>query len=213
MKNAEQDANVTDEFKKLMKDFITDILNTFPEYHEKFTEDELECLKNADEQNDEKINNVLQYCLTVYPERFFDILYENEDLFKEEEGKNTNFFKNIDFKDIWKENISENTMKILWKYLQLVLFSITNNLNDTSCFKDTARLFEAIDENELKNKLEEVIESINDVFDISGMMQSDNSNNIHDINNLFKDMMEKMDLSDNDIDEEKFENMMKNVAK
>ena len=42
------------------------------------------------------------------------------------------------------------------------------------------------------------------------MMQSDSSNNIHDINNLFKELMEKMDLSDNDIDEEKFEDMMKN---
>ena len=148
----DEKANVTGEFKKLMKDFITDILNTFPEYHEKFTEDELECLKNIDEQDDEKVNNVFKYCLNVYPERFFDILYENEDLFKDDD-KNTCFFKNIDFKNIWKENISDNTKKIIWKYLQLTLFSVTNNLNDTSCFKDTARLFEAIDEDELKIQL------------------------------------------------------------
>ena len=181
----ESDKMITDDFKKLMKDFINDILNTFPEYQAKFTENELEFLKISD-HDDEKIQYVFNYCFSVYPERFFDILYENDDLFLDEE-KNTNFFENIDFKDIWKEDISDNTKKIIWKYLQLILFSITNNLDDTTCFKDTAKLFEAIDENELKQKLEEVVSSISDVFDISGLDQKED-NNIHDINNLFKDM-------------------------
>jgi len=201
----DSDKMITDDFKKLMKDFINDILNTFPEYHVKFTDNELEFLKISD-HDDEKIQSVFNYCLNVYPERFFDILYENDDLFLDDE-KNTNFFENIDFKDIWKEDISDNTKKIIWKYLQLILFSITNNLDDTTCFKDTAKLFEAIDENELKQKLEEVVSSISDVFDISGLDQKDN--NIHDINNLFKDMMDNMDLSNNDMKSKDFEEMMK----
>ena len=102
--------------------------------------------------------------------------------------------------------------KIIWKYLQLILFSITNNLDDTTCFKDTAKLFEAIDENELKQKLEEVVSSINEVFDISGSMH-DKEHNIHDINNMFKDMMNKVDFSNNDINEKEFEDMLKDFMK
>ena len=201
----DSDNQITDDFKKLMKDFINDILNTFPEYHDKFTEDELEFLKISD-NNQQKMQNVFDYCLTVYPERFFDILYENDELFLDEE-KNTKFFKNINFKEIWNSDISENTKQIIWKYLQLILFCITNNLDDTTCFKDTAKLFEAIDENELKQKLEEVVSSINNVFDISGENSND-TENIHEINNLFKNMMGKIDLSNN-MNEKDFEEMMK----
>jgi len=198
------DKQITEDFIKLVKDFMNDILNTFPEYHDKFTDDELEFLKTSNKSKD-KIENVFNYCLNVYPERFFDILYENDELFTDN-NKNTNFFKHIDFKDIWKSDISDNTKKIIWKYLQLILFCITNNLDDTTCFKDTAKLFEAIDENELKGKLEEVISSINDVFDISGIKQN---NDIHEINDLFKNMMDNMDLSNNDMKDVDFEEMMK----
>jgi hypothetical protein len=188
------------EFKKLTKDFINDILNTFPEYHDIFTDDEVEFLKIND-HDEIRINKVFKYCLNIYPERFFDILYENDEMFTDD-SKNTNFFKNIDFKDIWKD-ISDNTKKIIWKYLQLILFCITNNLNDTTCFKDTAKLFEAIDENELKKKLEEVVSSITDVF------ECDNSNN------LFKNMPGEKSMEDmmkQFTGNKDFEEMMKNVV-
>ena len=44
----------------------------------------------------------------VYPERFFDILYQNQDIFSDEEI-NTKFLPNIEFKNLWKEDIIENT--------------------------------------------------------------------------------------------------------
>ena len=83
------------------------------------------------------------------------------------ENINTNFFENIDFKNIWNSNISDNTKKIVWKYLQLVLFSLSNNIEGIESFGETAKLFEAIDENELKTKLEEVISSMGNIFDMS----------------------------------------------
>ena len=199
---------ITSEFKKLIKDFMNDILNTLPEFHEKFTENELEFLKMTN-QSEAKLQFVFNYCLEIYPERFFDILYENDEIFIDDD-KNTCFFKNIDFKDIWKLNISDNTKNIIWKYLQLILFSVTNNLDDTTCFKDTAKLFEAIDENELKDKIKNVVSSINNVFDISGMMNSNSEKSFNDMNNLFQDMMKNMDLSNNNINETEFEDMMKN---
>ena len=187
------------ELVKIMRDFICDILNTFPEYHEKFTENELEFLQ--DTPNKEKIYQVFEYCKKIYPPLFFDLLYEKEELFVHAE-KNTHFFENIDFKMIWKENISDNTKKIIWKYLQLVLFSLSNTIDGAETFGDTAKLFEAIDEGELKTKLEEVVGSMNDIFDSS-------KNAVPDFKNMMEKMSENMDLSG--AFGEEFANMMEQM--
>ena len=179
MSQNNEQVNYPEELDKILKDFITDILNTFPEYHEFFTENELDFLN--DTPNMKKRKKVFDYLKKVYPERFFDILYENVDIFNDSEI-NTNFFENIDFKLLWKENISDNTKKIIWKYLQLVLFSMSKNIDGSESFGDTAKLFEAIDEDELKSKLEEVVSSMESIFDQSG-----NSENLY-----FREMMEKM---------------------
>ena len=159
---------VPDEFKKVMKDFYKDILTSFPEYKEKLGENEINFLTETDDNNASILFN---YCQNLYPERFFDILYQNVDIFDNSE-MNTLFLPNIEFKDIWKEDISEKTREVIWKYLQLVLFSVTSNMDDSDSFGDTAKLFEAINEDELKKKLEETMEQMNGVFsDISGDFQ------------------------------------------
>ena len=53
----------------------------------------------------------------------------------------------------------------MWKYLQLILFSIVSNISDGDSFGDTAKLFESINEDEFKNKLEETINNMKDMFE------------------------------------------------
>jgi hypothetical protein len=78
---------------------------------------------------------------------------------------NVNFLPDIDFREIWNTpDISSNTRDTIWKYLQLILFSIITNISDRDSFGDTAKLFEAINEDELKNKLEETIKNMQDLF-------------------------------------------------
>lgn len=159
---------IPEEFKKVIKDFYKDILTSFPEYKEKLRENEINFLTDTDDNNALILFN---YCQNLYPERFFDILYQNEEIFDNSEI-NTNFLPNIAFKDIWKEDISIKTKTIIWKYLQLVLFSVTNNMDNSESFGDTAKLFEAINEDELKKKLEETMGKMNGMFnDISGDFQ------------------------------------------
>jgi len=80
-------------------------------------------------------------------------------------GASNEFLPGVDFREIWAtEDITDNTKDIIWKYLQLILFSIVNNLSDMGSFGDTAKLFEAIDDSELKNKLEEVISEMGSMF-------------------------------------------------
>jgi hypothetical protein len=55
------------------------------------------------------------------------------------------------------------------KYLQLILFSIITNVSDQNSFGDTAKLFEAINEDELKGKLDETFKNMQDLFSGMGM--------------------------------------------
>ena len=47
MSQNNEQVNYPEELDKILKDFITDILNTFPEYHEFFTENELDFLNDT----------------------------------------------------------------------------------------------------------------------------------------------------------------------
>ena len=164
------------EFFKITKDMLNDLLTTFPEYEESITKQENDILAG-----DVSNNELFEYCCSVYPARFFDILYKNDDIFKNEEI-DTKFLPNIDFKYFFEQNISENTKDTLWKYLQLILFTVAGNINDQECFGETAQLFEAIDENVLKSKLEETMKDMSSIFDLSNV-EFDSSDNFFDLSN------------------------------
>jgi hypothetical protein len=109
---------------------------------------------------------LFKYIKKIYPERFFDILYQNESIFTNNEI-NTTFLPNINFSNLWNQDISDNTKTIIWKYLQLILFTAINDESNSQSFGETAKLFEAINEDELKKKLEETMEHMNNIFDVS----------------------------------------------
>ena len=162
--------SISVEFKTVMLDFLRDIDCSFPEYRETLSR-YLGYSHEMKPMPDDLYIELYSYCRMVYPARFFDILYKNEEFFKVEGSASTGdnssmFLPNVDFREIWHtEDISDNTKDIIWKYLQLILFSIVNNLSDMGSFGDTAKLFEAIDEGELKSKLEEVIGSMSSFFE------------------------------------------------
>ena len=156
---------VTEELFKIFKDFIKDILITFPEYKDKLHHG-LQLIYNTDEPSDNPaIEELVEHCNKIYPPLFFDILYQKEEIFQ---TPPLYFLPEIDFCELWKLDISTKTRTIIWKYLQLILFSIVNTQKKGDTFGATAKLFEAIDEQEFKNKLEETIEQMTEIFNISG---------------------------------------------
>jgi len=163
------------DFKKIIIDMTKDILISFPELAPTMNVH----LKNVVTDNDEScesIDFVFKHCMKTYPDKFFDILYQNDTIFTNEKN-NADFLPDIDFKLLWKENLTDKTRETIWKYLQLVLFTIVSNKEAFSgeSFGNTAKLFEAINEEEFKSKLEETISQMKDVFDMSG--NSDTSEN------------------------------------
>lgn len=160
--NEDFKGKISEEFLKIINDFTSDILVTFPEYTEKISQ--WWNIKESGDNQRENAENVFRHCIKVFPERFFDILYKNTDIFASNSDMNVEFLPQIDFKLLWKEDISDSTRDTIWKYLQLILFSVIGSMNDTSEFGDTAKLFEAINEEELKTKLEETLKNMETLF-------------------------------------------------
>ena len=139
------------EFKKIISDFVTDISTVFPEHSEACA-----TLHGMDAAA------VFDHCKCTYAPQFFNILYRNDTVLFAEPIE---LLPGLNFKALWETpDISDTTKEAIWKYLQLVMFSVVSDLSDTSTFGDAAKLFEAIDENVLKSKLEEVMEQMQDMF-------------------------------------------------
>lgn len=156
------DLEVPAEFSKIITDFIADIVTTFPEYTgliKRWWSVEADEARKQREQT-----FVFRHCVKTVPERFFDILYKNVEMFADDSETNTEFLPGIVFKQLWKCDISEATRETIWKYLQLILFSVIGSVHNSAEFGDTAKLFEAINEDELKAKLSETLENMSTLF-------------------------------------------------
>lgn len=144
-------------FYKVVKDFIQDIVTTFPELT--LTPD-LQAIRNSElEPRSDELNKsytvVYEHVLREFPLRFFDILYEKSELFQE----TRTLLPGIDFKLLWNENITENTKSVIWKYLKLILLMILGGEGEHS------KLFENINMDEMKEKLNDTMNDIHSFFD------------------------------------------------
>jgi hypothetical protein len=143
-------SNINQELLQILKEFVKDLNRTFPdkmnsEYYNNF---------------DDNLVNAYEFCKETYPKHFFDILYQNEEIFNEK----IELLPNIDFNELWQEDISDTTKATIWKYLQLILFSIIGELKSDESFGDTAKLFEAINQEEFKQKIEDTIGDMENLF-------------------------------------------------
>jgi hypothetical protein len=155
---SDESAPIPKEFRQIMRDFLRDLFTTFPEYKSTV-------LVTVAEDENAPLDELFCYVKKVFPERFFDILYKNDDIFKEDSGKNTEFLPGIDFSVIWRmDDVSDSIRDTIWKYLQLIMFSVLETIQTQESFGDTAKLFEAINEEELKSKIQETVEQMKGLF-------------------------------------------------
>ena len=150
-------------FGSIIGDLITDLHSTFPEFGDKF-----ELYQQTDFAS-KHLDDVYQHAVKVFPERFFDILYQNVEIFQDD--TNTEFLPGVDFKLFFTcEGVSEDTKKTLWKYLQLMLFMVVENVQDKSMFGEASTMFEGINQEELQSKLSEAMNGLGDLFKNIGKM-------------------------------------------
>lgn len=160
MSEKEEVSKFTEEFRSSITDFAKDLVTTFPEYTnflEKWTQAET---------TDEEFQKLFEYCLKVYPERFFDILNQDVSLFSEESTLNVSFFPGLSFKTIYNcEGISDKTRETIWKYLQVILLILVKSMQDKMNFGEAMDIFNKIDVSELQGQLENAMSNISKFFE------------------------------------------------
>ena len=73
------------DFKKVIVDMTKDILASFPEQEETLNIDLKNLVFETDKDKlDKSLEFIFIYCKTFYPPRFFDILYQNNEIFYKE---------------------------------------------------------------------------------------------------------------------------------
>ena len=153
-----------EKFPEIISDFTADLTTTFPEYADLWSKwVGMKSGSSPAELIDTQ--HLFEYCLLVYPERFFDILYQNDDIFLPESTINTFFLPEVDFRRLYHcPDVSETTRKTLWKYLQLLLITIMTSINNKNSFGESANLFDGINESDLQTKLTETIDNLSSFF-------------------------------------------------
>jgi len=195
-------------FRSVISDFVNDLSITFSDYSylwSKWSEPEL---------SEIELRELFDYCLKVYPERFFDILYQNEDIFSETSNVNIYFLPKVSFKFLFHcEGITEKTKKAIWKYLQLILFTIVGGIKDKTNFGDAMNLFQGIDEGELQEKLKDTMSGITDFFSNMEAFGEDEEekNTTEGANNSEEPVENNENNEDAENFGEKFKNMFENM--
>ena len=115
------------EFNRVIKDFIRDIIHTYPELENSLQEDIKQIHANELVPFTDELQKsylvVYEHVLHILPTKFFDILYEKADLFKEP----CLFLPGIDFKTLWNENITEQTKKLAQSKAEKYGYKIVNS--------------------------------------------------------------------------------------
>ena len=195
------------DFSKIIKDLLNDLNNTFNDKVDSIINNDIDLKtiinyelpdnKEYDEEFISCVENIFNYCKSVYPINFFNILYQNQDMFKDD--SNTEFLPGIQFSDLFFDTTSDNTKETLWKYLQLILFSIITNIEDKESFGNNEKLFEAINSDEFKNKLEETVKNMEGLFNFNNT----DDENTGDVSNSdpfnFNKVFESMNMDPSNI--------------
>ena len=173
------DTQVPEEFARVLKDFVRDLNNTFPEYTPLISkwwkfESEYAYIENEEERKEAFEQGIttstkiaFDFCKKRLASRFIDILYQNEEIFKPDSTIDTEFLPHIHFKTLWNFDVSDKTRETMWKYLQLIVFSIIGTLENKEAFGDTTKLFDLINQDEFKTKLEDTLSKMQEIFDSS----------------------------------------------
>ena len=203
----EKKSIIPNNFRSLVKDFVNDLMTVFPEY------DFLFAKWSVPNISDEELKTLLDYCSKVYPERFFDILYKNEEIFQENSDIDTHFLPRMNFQLLFNcEGVSDKSKESMWKYLQLMLFTVVGNIDDKKSFGETMNIFEGIEEGMLQEKLEETMKGITEAID---KMTSSVNDLTEQMDEIRKESSSNTDASNNEIpsndDTDDFKDAFRNI--
>jgi len=146
-------------FRETISDFANDLSLTFPEFSELWN------VWTDATTTEIEFRQLFLHCLTVYPERFFDIIHQNEEIFAETSEVNTHFLPNVEFKHLYHcDGVSPKTREVIWKYLQVILFLLVGSVQDKINFGEAMNMFDTMNQGDLHEKLKDVMSGVSEFF-------------------------------------------------
>jgi len=168
-----------------MKEYLNELINTYPETQEPILANYRALLEGRDDKND-----FYAKCFYTKINNFLALIAKRDASLFETPGKV--FIEGIDLYTVWNNtNSTEENRAAIWKYLQLILFTVVGGVKDKATFGETMNLFDGIDENELNEKLKETMSGISEFFS--------------NITNNFDENNETSENGENKNDEKQFE--------
>ena len=153
--------DIPKEFAPLMIEFIDAVSTTFPEYKPIISK-----WWGYDSHTGTQLHDLFAHCLQVYPARFTDIIYNNEDIFKDSSSVNVDFLPGISFKFLWSCNdITPQTRETIWKYLQTVVLCVVGSVDTENMSEDMKTILNKIDEETFKERLCDTVNEIQKLFE------------------------------------------------
>jgi hypothetical protein len=152
---------IPENFQTTITDMSNDFSKTFPEYKELWKNWTSESFQSMTESEvNVELNYLLKYVLSIYPERFLDIISQNEKIFEVDAKANTLLLPGIDFKLLFNcQGVSNSTKSTMWSYLKTILLSVVGEN-----FGGMSDMFDGLNEDELCAKLSETIDRMGDFF-------------------------------------------------
>ena len=182
-------------FNSTLKLFVTNINKLYPEYSDILNEYYNDILEN-DSCNDDKYVKRFMRKFTEHKEA---ISTKNNELFSD----SICFLKNIDFKDIWENEITEKSIKdTIWDYLQTLYVIGETIISDSNKIKSLVeslkkkRENEPLDENdsEENKELMDMLKNLSEKKDATNIDENILNNGL--IGNLAKELAGDINLDD-----------------
>ena len=140
---------MSDKLDDLLISFIKDIIKVFPEYKDRLNKYYSPILKSEEGENKDRLlsefmENIEAICKNVSK--------DDLDLFE----KDPIILQNVSFKVIWKSDISNETKKSIWKYLQsFCIYNINNSDDNIDEVIKALQNHEKVDDKEILNKVKQ----------------------------------------------------------
>jgi len=154
------------EFFNILKSFVSDIQETFPEYKMVISQwwGDIEEERQV-EGADSHLRALFQHCALVFPDRFMEIVSQNADMFSKDKTYSTEFLPGISFKYLWHcEGLTDPSRETIWKYLKMILVCVVQSgvpsASSTENAKTSAGLDDLFQSQEFQEKMQETILSL-----------------------------------------------------
>jgi len=174
--------------------FLNELINIFPEFSDSINLNYSDFLSNKEYTNNDLVK---EYIKNVSP--YINDISQKNDKFLKGLDK-VIIIRDIDFRDIWSRDISDNTRENIWKYLQTLVVLGRKIVSDDDDISKMLQEFNS--ETDLKSKQKEMIDMIENMGKISeekqnsevgnGGMEGLFNNGI--ISDIAKELTDELDL-------------------